>query len=89
MIASEGEYGFYNGKIAENIVKEVQQTGGVLTLDDMKDHLNAKSTYELYDPIFVDFYDFRIWEMKPNTIGLIPLVALSVLQLYDLHCKYC
>nr|ASU44940.1 gamma-glutamyltransferase [Pardosa pseudoannulata] len=85
LIASDGKEGFYCGTVAQNIVKEVERAGGVLTLNDMKEHLTFKLNHELQEPLFIDFCGFRIWEMKPNTIGIVVLVALNILQLYDLR----
>ena len=42
-IADGGSAGFYTGKIAEAIVKALQARGGLMTLDDLKNH---RSTWE-------------------------------------------
>ncbi|TRY56539.1 hypothetical protein DNTS_022795 [Danionella cerebrum] len=38
VIAEQGPEAFYNGTIAENLVKEVQNTGGIITLADLRDY---------------------------------------------------
>ena len=37
-ISKNGKSGFYDGEIAKNIVDDVQQNGGILTLDDLKNY---------------------------------------------------
>ncbi|MAD12032.1 MAG: hypothetical protein CMC04_04855 [Flavobacteriaceae bacterium] len=37
-IANEGHKGFYEGKIAEKIVSDIQKHGGILTLEDLKNY---------------------------------------------------
>lgn len=88
MIAQHGAEAFYTGEIAENIVKEIQSAGGILTLDDMKEHLSYETTNKTEDALYVDFHGFRIWEMKPNTIGVVVLVALNILQQYNLRSMF-
>lgn len=85
MIAQHGAKAFYTGEIAENIVKEIQSAGGVLTLEDMKEHLSCETTNKIEDALYVDFHGFRVWEMQPNTIGIVVLVALNILQRYNLR----
>lgn len=38
MLGKYGRKGFYEGKVAEEIVKAVQERGGVLSLEDLKRH---------------------------------------------------
>ncbi|KFM61016.1 putative gamma-glutamyltransferase ywrD, partial [Stegodyphus mimosarum] len=82
--AAFGPKEFYEGNIASNVVNEVQHSGGVLTLGDMKKHLDISSSTPPSDAVWINFNGFRIWEMKPNTTGIVALVALNVLKLFDL-----
>jgi gamma-glutamyltranspeptidase / glutathione hydrolase len=52
-LAKEGKKGFYTGRIAEEIVKVVQDLGGHLTLDDLSHHLELGS--EPVEPISLKF----------------------------------
>lgn len=52
-LATEGKKGFYTGRIAEELVKVVQNLGGFLELDDLKDHLEKGS--EPVEPISLKF----------------------------------
>ncbi|XP_054719815.1 glutathione hydrolase-like YwrD proenzyme [Uloborus diversus] len=83
-IGETGPEVFYNGKIAKNIVEEVTNAGGSLTLEDMRGCLSSSATSSPIDALYVDFHGFRIWGMKPNTMGIVTLVGLKILNLFDL-----
>ncbi|KAL4921656.1 gamma-glutamyltranspeptidase [Aspergillus aurantiobrunneus] len=40
-LAAEGKKGFYEGRVAQEIVKVIQDLGGYMTLDDLKYHSDA------------------------------------------------
>ena len=42
-LAAEGKKGFYQGRVAEELVKVVQDLGGYMTLDDLKYHADTGS----------------------------------------------
>lgn len=52
-LGTEGKKGFYTGRIAEELVKVVQDLGGHLELDDLAHHLELGS--EPVDPISLKF----------------------------------
>lgn len=52
-LAAEGKQGFYHGRVAEELVKVVQELGGYLTLDDLKYHAEIGS--QEVDPISLKF----------------------------------
>jgi gamma-glutamyltranspeptidase/glutathione hydrolase len=78
-IASGGTGVFYGGPLGQRIVRRVQELGGFLTLDDLK---NNKPTWET--PISVVFKGYRIWELPPNNQGIATLEMLKILEPYDL-----
>lgn len=45
-----GKTGFYEGRIAQAVVDVVQENGGVMSLDDMKNHVTTEIT-----PINIDY----------------------------------
>jgi len=85
-LAEEGKAGFYTGRIAEELVKVVQDLGGHLELDDLKHHLEAGS--EPVDPISIKFDGLgagkkkgvELWEHPPNGQGIVALMALGIIQ---------
>jgi gamma-glutamyltranspeptidase/glutathione hydrolase len=80
-IAEGGKVAFYQGEIAEAIASVVRQAGGCLTMDDIAAHT---STWE--QPISTTYRGLRLWECPPNGQGLAALLALNLLEGYDLTC---
>jgi gamma-glutamyltranspeptidase / glutathione hydrolase len=78
-IAEGGKQAFYQGEPAVRIANAVQAAGGCLALSDLASHL---STWE--DPIATTYRGIRIWECPPNGQGLTALIALNILEGYDL-----
>ncbi len=78
-ISDGGKKAFYQGEIAEAIAQVVQQAGGCLSVKDLADHT---STWE--QPISTTYHGFRVWECPPNGQGLATLMALNILEGYDL-----
>ncbi len=78
-VAEGGAPAFYQGEIAEAIVAVVQQAGGCLRLDDLAAH---QPTWD--DPISTSYRGYRIWECPPNGQGLTTLIALNILEGFDI-----
>lgn len=53
LVAKHGKAGFYEGKVAEELIKVVQDLGGYLELDDLKNHMELGS--EPVDPISIKY----------------------------------
>ncbi len=80
-IAENGYDAFYHGHIAEQIARCVQESGGVLTVDDL-----ANYQPEWVEPISIDYkkgYTFH--EIPPNGQGLTALLALNIAKGFDLQ----
>lgn len=78
-LAESGAEAFYRGPIAEAIVDVVQKAGGCLTLEDLAAHQADWDT-----PISVDYRGVRVWECPPNGQGITALLALNILEGFDL-----
>ena len=78
-IAEGGASAFYQGEIAEAIVGVVREAGGVLSLDDLASHV---STWE--EPLSVEYRGYRVYECPPNGQGITALIALNILEGFDL-----
>jgi gamma-glutamyltranspeptidase/glutathione hydrolase len=74
-----GKTAFYQGEIAEAVARTVQQAGGCLSVDDLAAH---QSTWET--PIHTTYRHLRIWECPPNGQGLTALIALNILEGFNL-----
>ncbi|KAF2003776.1 acylase ACY 1 [Amniculicola lignicola CBS 123094] len=89
LLAKNGKKGFYEGEVAEQIVKVVSDLGGYVTLDDLKHHAEVGS--EAVDPISIVYtgqgvgdstegYGLELWEHPPNGQGIVALMALGIIQ---------
>lgn len=78
-IAEGGRDTFYTGAIADAIVQELQRSGGVMAAADLAAHI---STWDA--PMSTTYRGYRVWECPPNGQGLAALLALNVLEGFDL-----
>jgi gamma-glutamyltranspeptidase / glutathione hydrolase len=78
-IAEGGKNAYYQGKIAEGIVDIIREAGGCMSLEDLAQH---HSTWE--QPISINYHGIRIYECPPNGQGLAALLALNLLEGFDL-----
>ncbi len=79
-IVEGGKSAFYQGAIAEAIARVIQQAGGCMTVDDLAAHT---SSWE--QPISTTYHGVRLWECPPNGQGLAALLALNLLEGYELN----
>jgi gamma-glutamyltranspeptidase/glutathione hydrolase len=77
-MAGGGKEAYYHGDIARSIAQVVQAAGGVMTVEDLAAH---ESTWD--EPISTTYRDVRVWECPPNGQGLAALIALNVLEGFE------
>jgi gamma-glutamyltranspeptidase/glutathione hydrolase len=78
-IAHDGREAFYQGEIAEAIVSVIKASGGVMSAEDLASH---SSTWE--EPVSVTYRGYRVHECPPNGQGITALIALNILEGFDL-----
>lgn len=78
-IAAGGAAAFYRGPLAAQIVEFSQANGGLHTLEDFAAH-----TSTWVEPIATDYRGYRLHELPPNGQGLAALIALNILENFDL-----
>jgi gamma-glutamyltranspeptidase/glutathione hydrolase len=78
-LASDGRDAFYRGDIARRIVDFSRDNGGFFTLEDFAAH-----TTEWVEPIQTDYRGHTILELPPNGQGITALIALNVLEGFNL-----
>ena len=78
-IAESNGESFYRGKLAEAIAKFAADTGGLLTASDLAVHEPL-----WVEPISTQYRQLRVWEIPPNTQGIAALMALNILEGFDL-----
>jgi len=79
LIADQGRDAFYRGEIAEKIVKFSKANGGLLTREDFEQHHS-----DWVEPLWTDYRGHRVYECPPNGQGLAALIAMNIVEGYDL-----
>ncbi|MFC0322501.1 gamma-glutamyltransferase [Gallibacterium melopsittaci] len=80
LIAKQGSKAFYEGEIAEKIVKEMEKHGGLISLEDMKSYQVAERK-----PVTGEYRGYKIVTMPPPSSGGAHLVQiLNILERYPL-----
>ncbi len=78
-VARGGKSAFYRGEVAEAIVGVIKEAGGCMSMEDLASH---ESTWE--EPISVTYRGLRVYECPPNGQGITALIALNILEGFDL-----
>ncbi|MEX0870900.1 MAG: gamma-glutamyltransferase family protein [Aquisalimonadaceae bacterium] len=78
-IAETRGQALYHGPLAETLVAHAQAHGGVMSVEDLASHQS-----DWTDPVSLCYRTITISEMPPNAQGLAVLVALGILQHFDL-----
>ena len=79
IIAREGADAFYNGQIAERIVKFSRAKGGRLSMRDFRDH-----SADWVEPVSTNYRGYDVWELPPNGQGIAALQILNLLEHFDI-----
>lgn len=78
-IAASGSAEFYHGAIARAIGGHAASTGGWLRAEDLAAH-----TSTWVEPIGTSYRGYEVWEIPPNGQGLAALIALNILEGFDM-----
>ena len=78
-VARGGKSAYYEGEIAEAIVSVIKEAGGCMSAEDLAGHT---STWE--EPISVTYRGYHVFECPPNGQGITALIALNILEGFDL-----
>jgi len=70
---------FYRGELAEAIIRDSDDHHGLMTLEDLAGH-----SADWVTPISQDYHQQSLHEIPPNGQGLLALIALGILQEFDL-----
>jgi gamma-glutamyltranspeptidase/glutathione hydrolase len=79
LVARGGKSAFYQAEIAEAIVNVIGEAGGCMSVDDLASH---ESTWE--EPISVTYRGLRVYECPPNGQGITALIALNIVEGFEL-----
>ncbi|KVH93856.1 Gamma-glutamyltranspeptidase [Cynara cardunculus var. scolymus] len=78
VVANEGPKAFYDGVVGEKLVNDVQDAGGILTMEDLRNY-----NVEVMDALAVDTMGYTVLGMPAPSSGTLGL-ALKNLVLYSL-----
>ncbi|MBU6491640.1 MAG: gamma-glutamyltransferase family protein [Burkholderiales bacterium] len=79
LIGATGGRAFYEGELAERIAAYSAATGGAMTLADLRDYRP-----EWVKPISKRYRGYDVHEIPPNGQGIAALIALGILDRFDL-----
>ena len=79
IISNEGRKGFYEGEIANIISTFIQEQGGFLSYEDLKNHRS-----EWVEPVSTNYRGYDVWELPPNGQGIAALQILNLLEGFDI-----
>jgi gamma-glutamyltranspeptidase/glutathione hydrolase len=80
-IADQGARGFYEGRVAQNLVAGVRAGGGIWTLEDLKNYRVVERK-----PLIGEYHGARIVTASPPSSGGIAILdSLNILAGFDLH----
>jgi gamma-glutamyltranspeptidase/glutathione hydrolase len=71
---------FYQGEIAEKIAHCARQQGGMLVEEDLQWH-----QAHVVSPLKSKYREYDLYELPPNGQGLTVLIALGILEYFDLQ----
>ncbi len=78
-IAKHGRGGFYEGPVAEAMVRTLRSLGGLHTVDDF-----AAVRGDYVEAIDTDYRGNRVHQIPPNNQGLTALIMLNILEEFGL-----
>lgn len=78
-IAATGGESFYSGKLAQKMDQYAADTGGLLSVEDLSQH-----RADWVQPISTTYRDLTLWEIPPNGQGIAALMALNLLEGFEL-----
>ena len=79
-LAEGGRDAFYKGPIAKAIADYMRDNGGFITTDDL-----AATKSEWVEPISTNYRGYQVYEIPPNGQGITALIALNILEGFDLQ----
>lgn len=78
-LSREGPKAFYEGEIADRIVRFSQASGGRFSMRDFRDH-----RADWVEPVSTSYRGCDVWELPPNGQGIAALQMLNLLEHFDI-----
>jgi gamma-glutamyltranspeptidase/glutathione hydrolase len=80
LLAEQGPRAFYEGEPAERIAAFAREGGGAMTAADLSEYRPM-----WVEPIGKDYRGYTVHEIPPNGQGIAALIALGILERFDLQ----
>jgi gamma-glutamyltranspeptidase/glutathione hydrolase len=80
LLSEGGTATFYRGEIANAIVATIRNLGGSLDYRDLETHCS-----DWVEPVASGYRGYEVVEMPPNTQGIAALIALNIVEGWDLY----
>ena len=77
-LAEGGRDAFYRGDVARRIVAFSEANGGYFTPADFEDHTSV-----WLEPVSTNYRGYDVWEVPPNSSGILALMILNLMEGYD------
>ncbi|KAK6183728.1 hypothetical protein SNE40_006339 [Patella caerulea] len=82
-IADEGVIAFYQGSLTDIIVREIQDAGGIITSDDLKNYVA-----EVKDSVSITIHDnIKVYSPPPPSSGVVFQYILNILDGYNMDAS--
>jgi gamma-glutamyltranspeptidase / glutathione hydrolase len=78
-LAEGGRDAFYKGPVAKAIADYMRDNGGFITVEDL-----AATKSEWVEPVSTNYRGYEVYEIPPNGQGITALIALNILEGFDL-----
>lgn len=78
LVAQNGHVGFYEGPVADKIVRAVVEAGGCWERDDLRTH---ESVWD--DPVSTTYRGRTLYQHPPNSQGFVHLMIMNILENFD------
>ncbi|HEX42808.1 MAG TPA: gamma-glutamyltransferase family protein, partial [Phycisphaerales bacterium] len=79
IIARDGFEAFYQGEIAERIVRFSDKVGGRFSMRDFAEH-----RADWIEPVSANYRGYDVWQLPPNGQGIAVLQMLNLLETFDI-----
>jgi gamma-glutamyltranspeptidase/glutathione hydrolase len=71
---------FYEGQLATTMANFIQEQGGFLSFEDLKNY-----QAEWVEPVSSNYRGYDVWELPPNGQGIAALQILNLLEHFDIN----